>query len=114
MKILSDLQHIVHLERRYLPFIDSREDRDIATLVGFHDVIGRQPLTLKRLYLLDIASIATVQRRLARLVDKGVIVKRPHHEDRRAMTLHLSANAKREFQRFGAAFAAGNGDATHK
>jgi hypothetical protein len=109
MKIFSDLRNIIRLERLHLPFIDTLEDRDIAAQIGYHDVIRGEPLTLKLLYLQDIGSIATVQRRLARLVGKGVVLKRRHDGDRRALTLHLSASAKREYQRFAAAISSHNG-----
>ena len=109
MKIFSDLRNIIRLERLHLPFIDTLEDRDIAIQIGYYDVIRGEPLTLKLLYLLDIGSVATVQRRLARLVDKGVILKRRHAGDRRALTLHLTAGAKREYQRFSAGLTSHNG-----
>ena len=64
MKIFADLRNLIRLERLYLPFINTLEDRDIAAQIGYHDVIRGEPLTLKLLYLLDIGSIATVQRRL--------------------------------------------------
>jgi len=109
MKIFSDLRNIIRLERQHLPFIVTLEDRDIVTQIGYYDVIKGEPLTLKHLYLQDIGSIATVQRRLARLVHKGVVLKRPHNGDRRALTLHLTAGARREYQRFATAIASHNG-----
>jgi hypothetical protein len=109
MKIFVDMRNMIRLERHHLPFISTLEDRDIATQIGYHDVIAGEPLTLKLLYLLDIGSIATVQRRLARLVGKGVVLKRRHDGDRRALTLHLTSSARREYQRFAAAVASHNG-----
>ena len=114
MKIFSDLCNVIRLERLHLPFIITLEDRDIAAQIGYHDVIGGEPLTLKLLYLLDIGSVATVQRRLARLVGKGVVRKRRHTGDRRALTLHLTAGAKREYQRFATAIAYQNGHSRPK
>lgn len=114
MKIFSDLRNVIRLERLHLPFIITLEDRDIAAQIGYHDVICGEPLTLKLLYLLDIGSIATVQRRLARLVGNGVVLKRRHMEDRRALTLHLTAGAKREYQRFATAVAHHNGHGRSK
>jgi hypothetical protein len=114
MKIFSDLRNVIRLERLHLPFIITLEDRDIAAQIGYHDVIRGEPLTLKLLYLLDIGSIATVQRRLARLVGNGVVLKRRHSGDRRALTLHLTAGAKREYQRFATAIASHNGHGRSK
>ena len=114
MKVFSDLRNIIRLERLHLPFIMTLEDRDIAAQIGYHDVIRGEPLTLKLLYLLDIGSVATVQRRLARLVGKGVVLKRRHSGDRRALTLHLSTAARREYQRFSAAIMSHNGHGRSK
>lgn len=114
MKIFSDLRNVIRFERLHLPFIITLEDRDIAAQIGYHDVIRGEPLTLKLLYLLDIGSIATVQRRLARLVGKGVVFKRRHKGDRRALTLHLTAGARREYQRFATAVAYHNGHGRSK
>jgi hypothetical protein len=114
MKIFSDLRNIIRLERLHLPFIATMEDRDIAAQIGYHDVIRGEPLTLKLLYLLDIGSVATVQRRLAKLVGNGVVHKRRHSSDRRALTLHLTVGAKREYQRFATAILSHNGHARAK
>src|SRR4051812_10631858 len=114
MKVFSDLRNIIRLERLHLPFIITLEGREIGAQIGFHDVIRGEPLTLKLLYLLDIGSVATVQRRLARLVGKGVILKRRHSGDRRALTLHLSTAAKREYQRFSTALLSHNGQGRAK
>jgi hypothetical protein len=107
-KIFSDLREIIRLERRYLPLIDTLVDRNICAQIGYHEAIKDKPLTLKLLCLLDIGPIATVQRHLVRLVAIGVVVKRRHRGDRRSFTLHLSANTKREYQRYAAALAARN------
>jgi DNA-binding MarR family transcriptional regulator len=45
---------------------------------------------------------------LARLVGKGVVMKRRHDEDRRALTLHLTTSARREYQRFASAITSYN------
>ena len=110
MKVFHHLREIIRFERHHLPFIETVEDRNIAAHIGYHDTLSEEPLTLKILYLLGIGSIATIQRRLARLVDMGVVVKRRHGEDRRSLTLHLSAATKRGYQRFGIALAARNGN----
>ena len=75
MKIFSSLREVIRLEQHHLPFIESIEDRDIAVEIGWHEMVGGEPLTLKGLFLLDIGSVATVQRRLARLVEKDVVLK---------------------------------------
>lgn len=103
MKIFTTLRDIIRLERRHLPFIETIEDRDIVSEIGFHETRSDRPLALKQIYLLDIGSAATVQRRVTRLVNLGVVVKQRHKQDGRVFTLHLSAATKREYQRLEAA-----------
>ena len=105
MKVFQHLPEIIRLEHHHLPFIKTLEDRNIAAHIGYHDTLSEEPLTLKLLYLLGVGSFATVQRRLARLVNMGVVVKRRHGEDRRSLTLHLSAAAKRDYRRYAVALA---------
>ena len=98
MKIFSSLRDVIRLEQHHLPFIESIEDRDIAVHIGWHELVGGEPLTLKGLFLLDIGSVATVQRRLARLVNLDVVVKRRDEKDRRVYTLHLTPDTKLAYQ----------------
>jgi len=118
MKIFSDLRNTIGFERLHLPFIESLEDRSIAAHIGYFELVRETPLTLKRLYLLGIGSIATVQRRLARLVAMGIVVKRRQATDRRAFALHLAANTKRDYNLFATALASKTGigdvDATRR
>jgi hypothetical protein len=99
MKIFSNLRDVIRLEQHHLPFIESIEDRDITVEIGWHELVGGEPLTLKGLFLLDIGSVATIQRRLARLVEMDVVVKRRHDTDRRVYTLHLTPNTKLAYQK---------------
>lgn len=64
-------------------------DFDIALEIGSHQ---RQstPLTLKQLLLLEIASVATVRRHLARMLRAGVITKTPAPNDHRTVQFLLS------------------------
>ena len=105
MQILIEQRNAATLERRHLPFISTLEDRSIVAYIGYHDIVCGEPLTLKHLFLLEITSMATVQRRLARLVSMGVVVKRRHANDKRVFTLHLSAGTVREYRRFASVLA---------
>jgi hypothetical protein len=98
MKIFTDLLNLIELERKYLPFIESLEDRDIATSIGHHEFNEGEPLTLKHLSQLEIGSIATIHRRITRMIELGIIVKRRDKTDGRVFTLHLSSTAKRAYQ----------------
>ena len=106
MKIFTHLRNIIKLEQDCLTFIDSLEDRDIVASVGYHEMVAGEPLTLKHLFQLDIGSIATIQRRVTRLVELGVLIKKRDRTDRRVFTLHLGLNTKRDYPRFEVALAA--------
>lgn len=64
-------------------------DFDIVLEIGFEEECGR-PLTLKGLYLLDICSRGTVRRKLAALIEQGIVVRRKHPTDKRASLLVVS------------------------
>src|SRR5262245_65636109 len=76
-------------ERRYLPFLKTVVDFDIACEVGYHQLAGR-PLTVKHLLLMNLAPPVTVFRRLARLCQLGVITRVRCERDLRVKELRLS------------------------
>ena len=73
-----------------IPGIKTYKDFDILIEVGFHQELG-DPLTLKQLLLLGIASEATVRRYLGRLVRAGMVEKFESVGDHRYVMLQLSA-----------------------
>jgi DNA-binding MarR family transcriptional regulator len=77
------------LARRYLPFLKTLADFDIAAEIGFHELSG-VPLTVKQLLLLDLAPPVTIFRRLQRLCDIGVVVRTQSTRDRRVHELRLT------------------------
>jgi hypothetical protein len=89
MKLFTGLKKIRELERLQLPFLKSVFDLDIVIEIGFEEEHGR-PLTLKRLYLLDICSRGTIRRKLAKLIDQGIVIRRKQASDRRASLLVIS------------------------
>ena len=84
------------LAKRYLPFLKTLADFDIAAEVGFHE-LSLAPLTVKQLLLLELAPPVTVFRRLNRLCDLGVIVRTRSPRDRRVHELRLSPAVHRLF-----------------
>jgi hypothetical protein len=89
MKLFAGLRKIREFERLQLPFMNSVFDFDIVLEIGFEEECGR-PLTLKGLYLLNICSRGTVRRKLAALIEQGVVVRRKHPADKRASLLVIS------------------------
>lgn len=84
------------LAKRYLPFLKTLTDFDIAAEVGFHE-LSATPLTVKQLLLLDLAPPVTVFRRLNRLCEMDVIIRTQSSRDRRVHELRLAPAAHRLF-----------------
>lgn len=75
-----------------IPGIVTYKDFDISVEIGYHQEIGN-PLILKQLLLLNLASAATVRRHIGRLAKAGMIVKYVAENDHRGVCLILSESA---------------------
>ncbi len=89
MKLFSGLKKIREFERLQMPFLKSLIDFDIVIEIGYLEEQG-QALTLKQLFLLNISSRTTVRRKLARLVEQGIVIRLKHANDHRASLLSIS------------------------
>lgn len=89
MKLFTGLKKIREFERRHLPFLRSIIDLDIVIEIGYAEEQG-QPLTLKQLLLLNICSRTTLRRKLATLIEQGIIIRRKHPDDHRAGLLMIA------------------------
>ena len=112
MRVFERLRALTAFEKQHLPELRTLEDHHLIHEIGYHQAKGR-PLTLKQLFLLDAGSIATVQRRLRRLKQLGVIAQRRSPTDRRAVELTLSPKFQRAFTRYGQFFAEGDAGSRH-
>ena len=92
MKLFTGLKKIREFERTQLPFLKSVADFDIVIEIGYAEEQG-QPLTLKQLFLLIGISRTTVRRKLSRLVEQGIIVRRKHANDHRASPLIIAPSS---------------------
>jgi len=92
MQLFTGLKKIREFERLQLPFFRSVVDFDIVIEVGYAEEQG-QPLTLKQLLLLNISSRTTLRRKLARLIEQGIVRRRKHANDHRASFLTISASS---------------------
>lgn len=93
---LARLRAQRELCRRYLPFLKTLADLDIACQVGLHELSGA-PLTVKQLMLLDIAPAVTVFRRLERLCTCGAVLRTQSSRDRRVHELRLAPDVHHRF-----------------
>ena len=104
MKLFAALRKIREFERAQLPFFESIVDFDIVIEIGYAEE-DQHPLTLKQVLLLNLSSRTTVRRRLARLIDRGIVRRRRNAEDQRSSLLTLSSSSVKLLERYGAALA---------
>ena len=100
MKLFTGLKKIREFERRQLPFLRSVVDFDIVIEIGYAEEQG-QPLTLKQLLLLNICSRTTVRRKLARLIEQGIVIRRKQVNDHRASLLIISHSSVKLLAKYG-------------
>jgi DNA-binding MarR family transcriptional regulator len=91
MKLFTGLKQIREFERRQLPFLKTVVDFDIVVEIGYAEE-QEQPLTLKQLFLLNLGSRTTVRRKLAKLIEEGIVARRKQASDHRASLLTISAS----------------------
>ena len=100
MKLFTGLKKIREYERQQLPFLKSVVDFDIVIEIGYAQEQG-QPLTLKQLFLLNIRSRTTVRRKLGKLIELGIIIRRKHANDQRASLLLISPASIKMLSKYG-------------
>jgi len=105
MKLFSGLKIIREFERLQLPFFKTLIDFDIVIEIGYLEEQGL-PLTLKKLFLLNISSRTTVRRKLAKLIAQGIVIRRKHAKDHRAGLLSVSPSGIKLLCDYGAALTA--------
>ena len=101
VKVFSTLRARRVYEREHLPFLLTLEDFDVIHEIGYHQESGR-PLTLKLLFLQNIGSIATIQRRVRRLKHLGVVQQRRSDGDKRNVELTISPDVVAIYKRLSA------------
>lgn len=100
MKLFTGLKKIREFERLQLPFLKSIVEFDIVIEIGYAEEQG-QPLTLKQLFLLNVQSRTTVCRKLAKLIQQGIVIRRKHVNDQRATLLIISPSTVKLLAKYG-------------
>lgn len=80
-------------------------DMDILIEIGYAEE-QEHPLTLKQVLLLNLSSRTTVRRRLARLLEQGVVRRRKNANDQRSSLLTVSASSLKLLGKYGGALTA--------
>jgi DNA-binding MarR family transcriptional regulator len=104
MKLFAGLKRIREFERLQLRFLTSVVDFDIVIEIGYAQEQG-QPLTLKQLFLLNFSSRTTVRRKLVKLIEQGIVVRRKQANDHRASLLIISPSSIRLLTKYGSTLA---------
>ncbi len=78
---------------------------DILIEIGYAEE-QEHPLTLKQVLLLNLSSRTTVRRRLARLLEQGVVRRRKNANDQRSSLLTVSASSLKLLGKYGGALTA--------
>ena len=89
MKLFTGLRKIREFEKLQLSFLKSIIDFDIVIEIGYAAETG-QPLTLKQLFLVEISSRTTVRRKLSKLIEQVIVIRRNDEIDQRASLLIIS------------------------
>jgi DNA-binding MarR family transcriptional regulator len=100
MKIFTGLKKIREFERKQLPFLKTVVDFDIVIEIGYAEE-EEKPLTLKQLFLLNLSSRTTVRRKLARLIERGIVIRRKHANDHRTSLLTIAPAIVKVLGRYG-------------
>ncbi|OGA06423.1 MAG: hypothetical protein A2W68_15825 [Betaproteobacteria bacterium RIFCSPLOWO2_02_64_14] len=100
MKLFTGLKKIREFERGQLPFLKTVVDFDIVIEIGYAEE-QEQQLTLKQLFLLNLSSRTTVRRKLARLIEREIVIRRKHASDQRASLLTISPSIVKVLGKYG-------------
>ena len=101
MLLFAALKKMREFERQQLPFIRSLIDYDLIIEIGYAQE-QKKPLTPKPLFLMSLGPATTVRRRLARLIEDGVVRRRQDDGDRRFSILTLSPGSLKLLGKYGA------------
>ena len=82
-----------------MPFLRSVIDFDIVIDIGYAEE-QEKPLTLKQLLLLIPSSRTTVRRRLARLIEQGIVMQKKNASDQRSTLLTISSPSLKLFGKY--------------
>jgi hypothetical protein len=99
MKIHEYLHLSRSFERKYFPFVRTIEDLDMLIVIGLYQERGVL-LTMKEILSFGIGSAATLERRLARMKELGIVTQSRSKVDKRNIDLKLSPKVSRNFQRY--------------
>jgi hypothetical protein len=99
-QLFARLRKKREFERLQMPFINSLLDFDIIIEIGYAEE-QKKAITPKQLFLLELGSVTTVRRRLAKLTADGVVARHANTRDHRSELLTLSSSTLRVLEKYG-------------
>jgi DNA-binding MarR family transcriptional regulator len=99
MKVFEYLSKVREIERSCFPYTQSLAERDICLAIGLYNERGAS-VTLKDLKSFSIASHATIERALGRLIAEGAVRQIVSRRDGRRRELKLDTAAARRLGRY--------------
>jgi DNA-binding MarR family transcriptional regulator len=98
MEPFTSIRRVRVLQKKHLPFLKTLEDFDMVLEIGYYEETGN-PVNLKLLLALKIGSVATMQRRLARLKCLGVVKQVRASHDKRNLLLTISPEVREIYRK---------------
>jgi DNA-binding MarR family transcriptional regulator len=99
-QLFARLRKKREFERLQMPFINSLLDFDIIIEIGYAEE-QKKAITPKQLFLLELGSVTTVRRRLAKLTADGIVARHANTRDHRSELLTLSSSTLRVLEKYG-------------
>jgi hypothetical protein len=99
-QLFAALRKKREFEKLRMPFIGSLIDFDIIIEIGYAQE-QKRVITPKQLVLMELCSVTTVRRRLAKLTEQGIVRWDANTKDHRSKVLTLSPPALRVLEKYG-------------
>jgi DNA-binding MarR family transcriptional regulator len=99
MRVFERMRALRAFENQHLLFLKTGGHHHLISEIGHQQALGK-PLTLKQLFMLDIGSVATIQRHLSKLKELGLVQHQRVADDRRAVELTLTPKCLRIFAKY--------------
>jgi DNA-binding MarR family transcriptional regulator len=93
MSIYQVIELMRAVEKECLPWMHSSNDLQLIAFIGRHQERNGVGMTCKQVHLSGLEPIATLQRRMGRLIKRGILRKRRCDHDSRVFYISLSAYA---------------------
>jgi DNA-binding MarR family transcriptional regulator len=95
----AHLNYARDYERKNFPFIESLVDRDVLLAIVTAQV-SEQMISLSDIMKMKLGSVATVERRISRLKEMGIITSSESKADRRTKYLRVNTKVKNLFIKY--------------